>query len=80
MGGLWDAAAGSVQVHVGAGWAEPQVRGRLPAPAAVWVAADLAMWRRPWGSGFGLLVGVEITAEPRMPECLHLQLLPSGWP
>lgn len=38
---------------------------RFPAQAAGWVAADLAVWRRLWGSGFVLVMGVEIPAEPR---------------
>lgn len=56
--------AGSVQVYVGAGREVPWRRGQLPAQAASRVAADLVLWRRPWASGFVLVMGVEMPDEP----------------
>lgn len=52
----------SVRMFVRAGREESWML-RFPAPAAGWVATDLALQRWPWGSGF--VPGVEIPAEPR---------------
>lgn len=36
--------------------------GRFLAQAAVWVTADLALWRWPWDPGFVLVLGVALSA------------------
>lgn len=52
-----------VRMFVRAGREESWMLRRFPAPAAGWVATDLALQRWPWGSG--IVPDVEIPAEPR---------------
>lgn len=65
MSCLWVALAVFVQVDVGAGREESPMMRRFLVQAAGCEAADLALWRRSWGSVFVLVVGVEIPSEPR---------------